>query len=659
MNPGRWAAAGLLACGAAARTAWPLLDTDVFWHLAYGRAVLRAGARTFPEPFALPGLSPPSVVAQEWLWDVGAYLLHQAAGPIGIQVALAGTAAAMALAVARLVDRHIAPAGAQSFVPWLVVTMLVVDLVLHRVTPRPESLLLVLMPLAFTAVIDAGRMVQRALALPVLIALVAMQVHPLGVLIVAGAPFFVPAEAWRTNRRAILLAGLALGVSSLSGPFGSAWLANLLAHLGGDAARHINDMRSLRWDDLDPASGHAPLVFALASMLALVGLERRPRAATLGLGLAAVGLALAARRGVAPAAILAVPMFAAGLAGPVRRAPWLAVCAVMFVHLHGVAIDRLGNGRWGTAGWEPGSVPTAAARYLLAQGDTRVLSGYQAGGALGWSGDGHIRTWVDGRTPLVFDALAFARARDAAVDPDALNREADRLDAGWAVAGSDTALCITLGAAGWRPVLVEPGWTTFSRSPDAVALSALPVCEMDLVDEGPLPDALAPCEAAGVELARILPWLDPPGAAVFGALVNHACHRWDALNALSPEPPVPADAAVWALMRADAAAQTGHAPAARDLLGPLVRGGDARAISRALPLYRLPDGAADAVAALTALADVADTALSPRARLTLAEACARTGDLACARFHGVRAAARLPQEAAPLLAWLAGSEAAQ
>ena len=96
MNPGRWAAAGLLACGAAARTAWPLLDTDVFWHLAYARAVLRAGARTFPEPFALPGLSPPSVVAQEWLWDVGAYLLHQAAGPIGIQVALAGTAAAMA-----------------------------------------------------------------------------------------------------------------------------------------------------------------------------------------------------------------------------------------------------------------------------------------------------------------------------------------------------------------------------------------------------------------------------------------------------------------------------------------------------------------------------------------------------------------------------------
>lgn len=675
MTPGRWAVAGVLAGVAAARTAWPLLDTDVYWHLAYGRAVVRAGSRTFPEPFALPGLSAPSVVAQEWLWDVGAYLLQQAAGPVAIQLALAATAAAMALAVARLVDRQAAvfaagrsaagPSGA-GFVPWLVVTMLVVDLVLHRMTPRPESLLLVGMPLAFTALIDAGRVGSpsgspagsavgpgpwlRSFGVPVLITLVTMQVHPLGVLIVAGAPFFVSTERWRTDRQGVLLAGLALAVSTLTGPFGAGWLANLLAHIGGDAARHINDMRPLRWDDLNPASGHAPLVFALAFALAAmgvaVGLKRRPPAATLALGLAAVGLALVARRGVAPAAIFAVPMFVAGLGAVAGRAPWLALAAVIGVQVHGVAIDRLGNGSWGTAGWEPGSVPTAAARYLLAQGSARVLTGYQAGGALGWLGDGHIRTWVDGRTPLVFDALAFARARDAAMDPGALAHEADRLDASWAVAGSDSTLCVTLGRAGWRPVLVEPGWTTFSRAPDALALVALPVCEMDLVADGA-------CEVAGAELVRILPWLDDAGAGVYGALVDHACGRWDTLNALATESPVPADAAVWALVRADAAAQTADAHTARALLGPLVRAGDARAISRALPLYRLPDGADDAIAALSPLADDVDTDLSPVARLTLAEACARTGDLACARFHGVRAAARLPQEAAPLLAWLA------
>lgn len=55
---------------AGALSAWkPLRESDLFWHLALGRAVWRARSRTVVEPLAHLDLGRTREVP-EWLWDV-------------------------------------------------------------------------------------------------------------------------------------------------------------------------------------------------------------------------------------------------------------------------------------------------------------------------------------------------------------------------------------------------------------------------------------------------------------------------------------------------------------------------------------------------------------------------------------------------------------
>ena len=60
----------------------PFYETDVYWHLALGRAVLRHHARVVPEPMAIPWAGD-VCVASEWLWEVVASLLHTSPGAFG------------------------------------------------------------------------------------------------------------------------------------------------------------------------------------------------------------------------------------------------------------------------------------------------------------------------------------------------------------------------------------------------------------------------------------------------------------------------------------------------------------------------------------------------------------------------------------------------
>src|SRR5690349_22868772 len=54
-------------------------EADLFWHLTLGRAVLRAGSRVVPEPYALGSIGEPRAVP-EWLWGVLTYGVEQLGG---------------------------------------------------------------------------------------------------------------------------------------------------------------------------------------------------------------------------------------------------------------------------------------------------------------------------------------------------------------------------------------------------------------------------------------------------------------------------------------------------------------------------------------------------------------------------------------------------
>jgi hypothetical protein len=93
--------AGLFALYGGLLASRRLDEDDVFFHLSLGRAVLRAGARTVPEPTAFSDFSDPAV-ASEWLWSLTSYGLFRAAGYAGLCLFGVGLAALVAYGVLRL-----------------------------------------------------------------------------------------------------------------------------------------------------------------------------------------------------------------------------------------------------------------------------------------------------------------------------------------------------------------------------------------------------------------------------------------------------------------------------------------------------------------------------------------------------------------------------
>ena len=82
----------------------PIAESDPFWHLSLGRAVLASGARTFAEPVAIDA---GSAFAPEWLWDVVCYATYERFGldAVGLVGTLACFAAGGAVVVAASRER--------------------------------------------------------------------------------------------------------------------------------------------------------------------------------------------------------------------------------------------------------------------------------------------------------------------------------------------------------------------------------------------------------------------------------------------------------------------------------------------------------------------------------------------------------------------------
>lgn len=687
-----WAA--LLGAAVAALTVHPFSETDVYWHLALGRAVLRHHARVVPEPMALD-FAGATCVASEWLWELVASLLHTSPGafaPLTALTALCGAASAalvVALCRAPFRDGDEAPAvGALSLA-----SALALSLVLSRLRLRPESAVMVILPAFALLALRHARALDLAEprawrwgAALVGLEVVWAQVHPsFAVAPVTWGALVLPsalaalrdrsAPASRATLAHLALIGAALALALATSAHGLGVFAQWRAHAGGDAVRHIGDMQAPPAAFFDPrettyGAFYAALVAAgLGGMLA----ARRVFAREALLALAGAALVATAVRGVGPAAILTAPFAARGLhalGGLVaprrpRLLAWVGVAVAVLVLAASAKRTHEEEGPLGAIGPRAGSMPHASARFLArtAARGTPVLTSFLSGAPLGYWLQGSVRTLIDSRTPMHFGDADYGRARDLWRVPRALDLAVARYGFPVAVADRTGPECALLAAhPAWRPVVVEASFTTFVRAetpfdPVPPLVRIAPCGQAHLAPEACSTDRGA---SLGAEIARLRSLGARQADGFYGYLDALRVIRCGVegvpVASLLARVPSRRDAWVFRAQRdrvvATVLASEGDVDGALDLVGDDIRKGDLESLAAVIgPATRQrPDALRGLLRDLTR---ALDDNTPGDVRAELAARCAEAGDAECARFEGLRAAIHGSPRAGAALCWLA------
>lgn len=645
----------------------PLDEADTFFHLSLGRAVLRAGSRVVPEPTAFRDFTAPAV-AFEWLWSVLSYAVYSLGGYTLLTLLGCVLSALACWSAVLFTQRTRASAEADGWVA--AVSVLAVCSVICRVSVRPELALLCGLPwyvLAARAYAEKhGRARLLLGAALVLGCVVWAQLHGSFVLCPVLFVVCVVRRDALERRRELQADGLVLLLllaAQLSGPAGVHIGEQISAHAAGDAPRYISEMARPSWAGLDPFA--APNVAAYLSLVLLGGagmlIERRWYARELLLLLLGAALFAAANRFIAEAALLAVPFANQGAGGISLhyqgRAPRLTLLTVSAVLL-GVTAVRVQalHGPLGHLGAAENALALHAAdapALVALPNDAPVLTDYASSAVVGFVGRDRLRTFVDGRTPLYFDATDFAVSREMGRDKVALRNGLSRYGARAAVFRRDSEACLQLAAAdGWSVALLEPLYTTFVQLVPAEtqqAMSMLRPCGVQYIPREACEGAALQADIARVRDAGALEFagfLEAARDVRCGGDVQAALPRVRALEASArPYRSYYDRVLIEALLRA------GDFETAPAEMLRAIEDGDVAVIGT-LQLEAaagLPLSAARKVlsAYLERAGDEADIGV----RAALAEICARAGDDDCARFQATRAAVRGRSTSA--LTWLA------
>lgn len=644
----------------------PVAESDPFWHLSLGRAVLASGARSFPEPVAIDA---GTAFAPEWLWDVACYAVYERLGldAVGLVGTLASFAAGVAVVFAASRERARGPAAA------LLCSGLAGAAVLARARLRPEIAGLALAALVLACAIEwrqaDGRGRWRAGAGLLVAELAWVQVH--GSFVVA--PILVALQAmdytrWTDHSRRQGDLALALGSLALlaTGAYGLGFPAYVLAHAGGYAASHVGDLQELTWSVFNPAESVFGFAWGLMLLLGAFGLAQpgQRRTADIALALAGMALAVNAVRFVSLGAILAIPLALRGADALLGRGPTArvgAIAASLLLLGSAVRVSSERRGPLGTLGIAVGRNPVGGAQVLADGADRVVLTEFGTGAAVGFFGASHVRVTLDSRVPLAFGDAQLAEGMATMSTRTALARGIKAFGAHAAVVDRGSAACTAFPRPGepepafprgWVPVLVEPGFTTWVDEPGAVAVRGLEPC-------GPayLPADL--CADGGklaiADLRRASAWEPPQFVAWVGAEIALRCGG-DADLALRT---VPNDRDSGVLRadvrrtRAKALLAKGGTAAALALLEPGVRAGS---LADLAALGDTPFSKMDPVAAaglLGAAVGALGGAAPADLHADLAWLCTRTGDATCVSTNAYVAAAQGSQRAATALGWLA------
>ncbi len=668
---------GMMLLGVAVIGQHRMLESDVFWHLHQGRGVLRALSRVIPEPTAFPELAAHTKVAA-WLWDVTAFLTFDVAGYAGLS-ALVSLCAVLAAVAALWMLRVLAPRAPAA--AYLLVAALAVTCITSRARARPEVAAMIMLPLLVGALGRFVRAVEPAWkhgALALGAAFAWAQLHGSFLLVLPiGAAVLGPALLGTTlldhtepprqrdpqRRRALLLLGGGLLLASLSSTQGLGLLAYGSEHASTDIQLHNAEMHPPVWGTFNPLTNTFGPLYVVALGLGIYGALGGARVLLAELGLALIGVAVATQsvRFLATATVLTAPLALHGasrLLDPARSPRWriatLVLAGALSLLVFQRAFERAQQtiGPLGLTGIAEHTQPLSAARYLArAPAGTRALTAYDAGGILGFLLDGHARTFVDSRTMVLFDDVQFALARDVFRSRAVLERASRRYHADVIVLPRDGAVCAELGPP-WRPVAIDPAWSTFSKLDDGQGLHAIAPCGRDFLLPSACEGERAGVRADLVQLRALRP--SPLLDFIEAQSLQRCAHDVTAATRVLPRRES-AEGFVVArdLLAAELDLQQSGGRHAVELVGAYAAQGDLAAwgvLLRAAGKGSLK--AADVLPVARAAVAKFDDRAPPAIRELLAMLCTEVGDAHCAYFHGLRAALEGSPNADAVLAWL-------
>ena len=418
-------------------------DSDVWTHLAHGRALVAARGLPGHEPFTYPGAALP-YYNTEWLFGVALYATHVLGGPSAVvllKAVLLALATALLWRTAML--SSVASDDAAARLRGAVGATVVLAALLamrYRFVERPDVALMVFIAAtvyALDAFVLEGR--RRALYLLVPMVVIWANVHPS--IIVAAGPFAAvlaggvvfrmfgrpPAESQRVptlgQLRVVTAVGLAAVLASLLNPYG--WDAVTLPFRLAGSEWFTQEVTELQ----RPRFGDHPLAVALGVLLLatlLLNVRRLPVAAAL-LAAPFAWLALSGTRFVFLFPLVAAPLLVRGLTeglASARLASWrrpLTVVAsgtaALAVVATGLAVANVGpfsaRDRSPGVGVDARSIPEGALAYLDRVGVTgRVFNAFHFGGYIAWRDFPRRTPIIDGRawvpTELI-EEIHFAR----------------------------------------------------------------------------------------------------------------------------------------------------------------------------------------------------------------------------------------------------------
>lgn len=660
-----------LALGTAVATVHPEFESDPFWHLTLARSVIEHKSRTVPEPAALSAFTDPAVVP-EWLWGVVTLGLG-APGGMGAAIFIVVLTIASVLGISALLRTAAEdlPRGAFAAISGGLSVLL-----LLRLRLRPETAALVLLPaflvLAYRYARSSGPQRRRTGGILVALEILWAQVH--GSFVIAPVIWAIlalgPARTdWKnlSERRTHLsvFAALILGLSTSAYGFGL--LPYLLEHAGGDAPKHIIDFAPLRWADFAPSTWldgpyggpYAPVIFGMG-VVALLGMVIGRRIHGVEVALATLGIALATQgcRFMTMASILAAPLAAKSAVTVAELVPanrWTQFVGVVLgtgLVLLQVRGLHLARGPIGKLGLSEENYPLTAAGYLrqLPEQSIAVLTNYESGAPLGYWLRGKVRTFVDSRTPLYFDATDFAVSRDVFADIFVLRNVMDRYGIQAVVMSRHSAPCVEL-AEQWIAVVVEPQFTTFVPKANGRPLTSLAPCGAEYLHKNSCQDGGATLDA---DISRLESW----GAHSFHHYLRaeRALRCGGPLVDLTTIPSTqasssyqgPRDRAVAALLL-----RAGRENEAIEALTPTIVNGDALSFAMAYHTISSERFPVETVRSLLEAVVETQGDRTPRqVRTLLALTCAEQEDAECARFHAFRAAAAGAGAVGSTLEWL-------
>lgn len=430
-------------------------DNSLLTHLATGREMFDGGSlRIIREDVFTWTSGGESVVVQSWLASLLYGFVDELAGFHGLRLLTAVLAAALAAIAWRLTTTQ------PSVVTRLAIMVPLLAIGFVNWSERPLLIAFVLFGSMMLVVEGDGR--PRWLAL---IGAIWINVHgswPLGVVYLAGRGFGAIAdrEDWRRERASVFALGAGMGVGGVVNPYGPAMLLFPLELLGRrEVLAHVVEWQSPEFDRLWTRA------FLLMVVGVVVALMRRPRWRDAVPALVFLAAALVARRNIALASLVMLPVLARGLPAvgrltsryttdAVRRA--VPVFAVLLLAVPLLAMERphVDVSRF------PEDAVTAMEDELgLVPGETRIIHQDFVGNYLGARYGDAGAAWIDDRFELHDPSLVEDYITLLDGDPG-WSTVLDRYEAQAIVWPSDGVLVELASAVGeWTTVWNDDDWT--------------------------------------------------------------------------------------------------------------------------------------------------------------------------------------------------------